>query len=382
MKINRHNYETFFLLYTDNELTQAGRREVEQFVQDNPDIQEEFLSFKRLVLPPEEISFYNKGLLLKNEMNDDVLEQMLLHIDGELDPRQEELLLQQIKTDGHLANELSLLQSSKLDADEKIVFEHKAVLYRHSRQPRVVYMKIARWAVAAILLGVGFFATYQYLSPTAKNPVEVASNINENNQPNNNNVVIKKNPHVDTGKPTLDVAKTNAVPDEGLSQQQTGIEKDQKPVTNKNIQANKESQEMAVKNKIQKNKESFNNIQKENNEPQNLVRNVIESPGLKEINSGTQNEKLTKQVQQNNISFANKEKMEMVPIASFASNNTGLQQLQTDDNTNTVLGVDEESITKSKAGILLRKVKRLVERNTKIKTNKTFKIAGFEIATL
>ena len=160
MKINRHNYETFFLLYTDNELTQPERLEVEQFVQENPDLQDEFLSFKRLVLPPEDIHFDQKEGLFKNEIQEETLEQMLLHIDGELNAQQEKILLQQINSDEQLAKELSLLRNSKLDAGEEIIFENKELLYRHSRQPRVVYLNFARWAAAAILLGIGFFATY------------------------------------------------------------------------------------------------------------------------------------------------------------------------------------------------------------------------------
>ena len=42
MIINRHNYEECFILYWDNELTASQKQAVENFVKENPDLQEEF----------------------------------------------------------------------------------------------------------------------------------------------------------------------------------------------------------------------------------------------------------------------------------------------------------------------------------------------------
>lgn len=382
MKINRHNYETFFLLYTDNELTQPERLEVEQFVQENPDLQDEFLSFKRLVLPPEDIHFDQKEGLFKNEIQEETLEQMLLHIDGELNAQQEKILLQQINSDEQLAKELSLFRNSKLDAGEEIIFENKELLYRHSRQPRVVYLNFARWAAAAILLGIGFFATYQYLNTSVKKPAEVASTKNGNKPFKNKKITIGKTAPAEVDTLAQSMAKLNIEAEDNLPHLQTGNPMNPGTLAKENFQNHKDLHQVASKDPIQKSNHTITHLQKENNEPQGLARTVIAAPGLKDLNSGNPDEKLAMQVQPNDISYTKNENMSMVPVASFASQKSGLQELQTPENSNTVLGMDEESITKSKTGILLRKVKRLVERNTKIKTNKTLKIAGFEIATL
>jgi hypothetical protein len=68
MHINRHTYEEFFLLYADNELDPTEKISVEEFVQQNPDLAEEFnLILETVIQPDESIFFENKELLLKEE---------------------------------------------------------------------------------------------------------------------------------------------------------------------------------------------------------------------------------------------------------------------------------------------------------------------------
>ncbi len=64
--ITRYNYEEQFLLYLDNELSQADKLSVEAFVKDNPDMLEELEAFRQCRLIPEEGSFFgNPAPLLK-----------------------------------------------------------------------------------------------------------------------------------------------------------------------------------------------------------------------------------------------------------------------------------------------------------------------------
>src|ERR1700741_3808254 len=86
--INRHNYEEFFLMYVDNELTAQQRAEVEVLVQQNPDLRSEFEMLQQTkLMADEEIMFAHKTDLLKIKESigiDNYQEYFLLYIDNEL----------------------------------------------------------------------------------------------------------------------------------------------------------------------------------------------------------------------------------------------------------------------------------------------------------
>ncbi|RYG44610.1 MAG: hypothetical protein EOO01_19195, partial [Chitinophagaceae bacterium] len=66
MQINRHNYEEFFILYLDNELSSEDRGQVELFVQENPDLKAELdLLLQSQLSPDASVIFDNKDLLLR-----------------------------------------------------------------------------------------------------------------------------------------------------------------------------------------------------------------------------------------------------------------------------------------------------------------------------
>ena len=70
MKLNQENYETYLLLYIDNELTAPERAAVEAFLESNPQYANEFKSLQNAILVPEAITFSDKSMLYRfEEMN-------------------------------------------------------------------------------------------------------------------------------------------------------------------------------------------------------------------------------------------------------------------------------------------------------------------------
>jgi hypothetical protein len=65
--INETNYQEYFLLYVDNELSISKREEVEKYVLQHPRLQNEFTLIKQTVLSPETISYGEKANLYRTE---------------------------------------------------------------------------------------------------------------------------------------------------------------------------------------------------------------------------------------------------------------------------------------------------------------------------
>ena len=166
--INRHNYEQYFLLWVDGELSPEEMEAVERFVASNPDLADELAILQDTKLVPDNaIVFENKAQLLKvhtNEINLNNYETwFLLYVDQELtlaDQQKVELFVLQHPS---LQAEFELFQQTKL-AKEEWIFTHKDSLYKTEKAERpVVYMRWMRYAVAAVFIGI--VATVWMIAP-------------------------------------------------------------------------------------------------------------------------------------------------------------------------------------------------------------------------
>ena len=121
MNINRDNYEEYFLLYADNELSAAEKNIVELFLADNPDLKEEMRMLQQAILEPEEVLFENKGNLLKPQSLDtEIQQQLLLLLDNELAVNEKQHIESLIKNDEAVKKEWNLLQQTKLSVQMQL----------------------------------------------------------------------------------------------------------------------------------------------------------------------------------------------------------------------------------------------------------------------
>lgn len=158
LPINQHNYEEFFLLYVDGELSAADKQAVDRFVQENPHFAVELEMLQQAQLPIEAWNFDDKTLLYRNgsaEINtSNHEEQFLLYVDDELDADGKEQVERFVLQHPTLQESFTRLKQTRL-VPEQILFPYKASLYREEKKERpVIYMRWQRIAVAAVLTGV------------------------------------------------------------------------------------------------------------------------------------------------------------------------------------------------------------------------------------
>ncbi|MDB5200006.1 MAG: hypothetical protein JWO92_1969 [Chitinophagaceae bacterium] len=166
MNINRNNYEEYFLLYADKELSADEKSMVEMFVKQNADLEEEFIMLQQSVLKPDAVAFENKNSLFRNEEfinQNNYEEKFLLYTDNELNLSEIEETEKFVLSNPALQNEFTLLQQVKYEADASIVFPAKTSLYKKERDDDQVIPFRWKAMAAAILLGIGAWTGISYL---------------------------------------------------------------------------------------------------------------------------------------------------------------------------------------------------------------------------
>ncbi len=163
--VNRHNYEEYFLLYADDELSNQQRAEVELFVQQNPDMAAELEIIRQMKLEPEDsIVFPDKSLLFKTadvEINIHNYETyFLLYVDKELDAATADRVEKFVLQHPQLQPAFTLLKQTVLQP-EAITFGDKSVLYKKEER-RVAYLGFARLAAAAAIIGLVVLGWWMY----------------------------------------------------------------------------------------------------------------------------------------------------------------------------------------------------------------------------
>jgi len=166
--ITRENYEAYFVMYVDDELNATERKAVEQFITQNPDLEEEMVMLQQSVLRADDhIVFDHKELLLKGEEQTPINEQnceeyFVRYGDDELTNAEKDKVEQFVYHHPQYQADFELIQQIKLVPDNTLGFPDKTYLYRSEEDDnRVIAFPWWRFSAAAVaILTIGTLAWY------------------------------------------------------------------------------------------------------------------------------------------------------------------------------------------------------------------------------
>ena len=385
MNINRNNYETFFLLYVDNELSAAEKHAVELFVEENSDLRGELEILRSTLLDHSDIVFDHKQGLYKTAGAASIEEKLLLLADGTLPQAELASVQQLIATDSAVADLWSQLKKTILEPESDIVFENKSILYR-TAPTRVIGIGWWRVAAAAVLISFGIWAGIDIYSNSNMPVVKATETANKKTT---TEPTVPANRNIKTN--TLPDQQTASISENGSvtqnSQQRDPVQK------NNRVDINKQKQSLTVQNE-QPQKDAVikpsNNLPKPISPDYELINKMERNKSIarnvqiktsKENMAGTNtNELMINKAENANATMLNSRNSN-ASVATENNARTAVYNGNPEDNIASNLLYMEENNTKhSKLGGLFRKVKRVIERNTNIKTGDGLKLAGFEIA--
>jgi hypothetical protein len=176
MKIDQHNYETYFLDYLEGRLDPPTITELEGFLAIHPKLKKELESYEEIFIIPETIDFPDKknlkkftfdNSLISNKNFEDICIAFGEHL---LNPTKINDLFSYIEQHQHRKKEFDLYKKIYLKP-QKIVFDNKQAIYKKTiSSPQT--KTIVRWSsiAAGILAIAGIYSLFIDNHKSTKNP--------------------------------------------------------------------------------------------------------------------------------------------------------------------------------------------------------------------
>ncbi len=129
MKITKNNYEAFFLDYHEGNLTPEQVADLLLFVEQNPELRDEFESFENITLDDfSNITFENKSELKKEINEHNQQEYFIRAVENALNATEQSMLENYLLQHPHARATYLLFQKTKLQSDQSVVFANKDAL--------------------------------------------------------------------------------------------------------------------------------------------------------------------------------------------------------------------------------------------------------------
>lgn len=181
MKIDRNNYEAYFMDYLEGNLDENVVNDFIEFIQQNPDLKEEMELVRSVSLPPEEQVFSKKTNLYREnyDREKEFNRAAIAQIEGDLNDDEKPAFEDYLSRHPEKQKEVALFSNTKLQPDESVQFSKKNKLYRHSARRSILL-----WSGRVAAVMVMALSVYLFIHNTAENTIEnqVAGVQNETEQ--------------------------------------------------------------------------------------------------------------------------------------------------------------------------------------------------------
>lgn len=135
MNINRENYEIYFLDFIEGNLTEAQKKELQQFLLENPDLASELDDFDNIQLEIPQIEYSNKNSLKRYSNENEIVESnfekfCIAYIENDLSENKKVQFLEFLENNEHKKQEFEGYKKIKLISDKNLIFKNKEQLKR------------------------------------------------------------------------------------------------------------------------------------------------------------------------------------------------------------------------------------------------------------
>jgi hypothetical protein len=149
-RIDRYNYEEFFLDYLEGNLNDSEKKNLESFLAINPDLKEELDEMCLIELEEENITF-DKSSLKQIPFETDFEDFCVAKLEGDLEQEEEIAFTKYLNDDLIGKAQYQLYEKTKLTADFDIIYPDKEELKRKERKI-IPYWMISGVGIAASVL--------------------------------------------------------------------------------------------------------------------------------------------------------------------------------------------------------------------------------------
>jgi hypothetical protein len=168
MLIDRSNYEIWYLDWLDGNLNSLQVEELKLFLDQNPDLKEEFKDLTTLDLVSTGISFQYKELLKKtaSDISQSQFEYLCAaYLENDLTNSQKAEMLETVNRYPDKKKTFDLIQKTIL-ASERVVYKHKRLLLKRTTSQKVIRLSVTGIsAAAAIALVIIVFPVQHSTTP-------------------------------------------------------------------------------------------------------------------------------------------------------------------------------------------------------------------------